>query len=244
MAQTSGFFNSVNNDRLYNAAQISNYFDGILTSGVYQNIGSALQVAQGNGLTIQVLDGRALIDCLWFSNDTFHNITLNTPSANYDRIDTIVIRLDMANRQITLEVLEGIPAPEPTPESLTRNSNIKEYALAYITVPANATEIKQANITDKRSDSSVCGWVGLAIGGGGSTSISLTKTEAVYTTTDSTTQFAVPNSNYSAGAVVMVQNSGMLLTEGDDYTISNGNIVLKSAAPSGRSYTCICISAS
>lgn len=241
---TSGFFNSINGDRRYNAAQISGYFKGILTNGIYQNIGSAFEVAAGNDLTIQVLDGRAYIDGCWAENDAFYNITIPTPSASYSRIDTIVLRLDMTNRNIVLDVLEGIPAPTPTAEALTRNSTIKEYALAYVTVPANATQITNANITDKRSDATVCGWVGLAIGGGGSASVSLTKTEAVYTTTDSTTQFAIPNSNYSTGAIVMVQNAGMLLTEGDEYTISNGNIVLSSAAPSGRSYTCIVISAS
>ena len=34
MAVTSGFFNSVNHDRLYDAEQLSSIFDGIIIDGV------------------------------------------------------------------------------------------------------------------------------------------------------------------------------------------------------------------
>lgn len=39
MAVTYGFFNSVNGDRKYNADQMSSYFDGLVTDGVYEKIG-------------------------------------------------------------------------------------------------------------------------------------------------------------------------------------------------------------
>ena len=52
MSITSGFFNSVNGDRTYNADQMSTYFKGLIGSGVYENVGGALQVLAGiAGLT-------------------------------------------------------------------------------------------------------------------------------------------------------------------------------------------------
>ena len=42
---------------------------------------------------------------------------------------------------------------------MTRNSTTYEMALAYVNVAANATSV---TVTDKRSDSTVCGWVTVA----------------------------------------------------------------------------------
>ena len=41
---TSGFFNSINHDRVYNAEEMSNYFEGLVTSGIYEMIGGAFEV--------------------------------------------------------------------------------------------------------------------------------------------------------------------------------------------------------
>ena len=38
MAVTYGFFSSLNSDRLYNADQMSNYFKGLITNGVYESV--------------------------------------------------------------------------------------------------------------------------------------------------------------------------------------------------------------
>ena len=44
MAVTSGFYNSINGDRTYNAEQMSAIFDGIINDGVLANIGKVFQV--------------------------------------------------------------------------------------------------------------------------------------------------------------------------------------------------------
>lgn len=49
MAFTSGFFNSQNHDRTYNAEQMSAIFDGVITDGVYAGIGSQLTTIAGGG---------------------------------------------------------------------------------------------------------------------------------------------------------------------------------------------------
>lgn len=68
MAITSGFFNSVNGDRVYNAREISMYFDGLISDGVYESVGGKLQVtATGLGMQVTVAAGRAIIDCQWLT---------------------------------------------------------------------------------------------------------------------------------------------------------------------------------
>ena len=44
MTVSSGFFNSVNHDRLYDAEQVSSIFDGIIEDGVCESIGEAFMV--------------------------------------------------------------------------------------------------------------------------------------------------------------------------------------------------------
>ena len=59
MSVTSGFFDSINGDRKYNAEQMSSIFDGIVTDGVFQNIGEAFRVQSVSNhgcLTTQYFD--------------------------------------------------------------------------------------------------------------------------------------------------------------------------------------------
>lgn len=46
MTITSGFFNSRGGDRKYNAEQMSRYFDKLITSGVFPNPSTQLQVVE------------------------------------------------------------------------------------------------------------------------------------------------------------------------------------------------------
>ena len=69
MAITYGFFNSMGGDRTYNADQMSEYFSGLISDGVFENVGDALQVIPGDGMTAKVKTGRAIIKCKWLEND-------------------------------------------------------------------------------------------------------------------------------------------------------------------------------
>ena len=51
MSVSSGFFNSLNGDRKYNAAQMSAIFDGLIIDGVFASIGTAFAVKAAGGLT-------------------------------------------------------------------------------------------------------------------------------------------------------------------------------------------------
>lgn len=161
MAITCGFFNSKNGDRKYNAEQMGRFFDKLITSGVFPNPSTQLQVVAKAGMTINVLPGRAMLDCHWLNNDSNLSLTLAAADVVLNRIDAVVMKLDLTDnaRTITIEVKKGANASNPVAPSMTRNDYVKEYALAYIRVNKLVTSITQAQITDCRADTSVCGWV-------------------------------------------------------------------------------------
>lgn len=161
MAVTYGFFDSINGDRTYNADQISDYFLKLISNGVFATPADAMQVQAASGLTVNVSAGWGFINCKWINNDNNYNIQLDAADATFDRIDRIVMKLDRSSehRYITLEAKKGTPASTPVPPELTRVGDIYELSLAQVAVAANATTITQAEITDERPDTSVCGFV-------------------------------------------------------------------------------------
>lgn len=151
MAITYGFFNSVDGDRKYNAEQMSTYFDGLVSDGIYQSVGGKFYVSAGAGLSVNVSTGRALIECHWLKNDNVLTITLDSADVQNDRKDLIVIKLDYSARTMGIEYISGA-------ESVKNTETVKYLTLAKITVPAGATTITQANIKDIRG-SALCPWV-------------------------------------------------------------------------------------
>lgn len=159
MAVTYGFFNSVNGDRKYNAEQMSEYFRGIVNEGVFQHLDGGLAVTAGTGLAVSVASGRAIIQNRWVQNSDAMTLSISAASETYARKDAVVVRLNYSTRSIEIAVKAGTPAASPVAPSMTRNSTTYEMALAYVNVAANATSV---TITDKRSDSTVCGWATVA----------------------------------------------------------------------------------
>ena len=159
MAVTSGFFNSLNGDRTYNADQMSEYFRGILRDGVVQNYGGGLQVVAGSGMNVNVRTGRAYIDSKWMEADAVEVLSISTAHATLGRYTAIVVHLDASARQMTLEAIDGTPASSPAKPVITSTSTDKYLVLAYVLVPAGSTAITAQNVTDNRANTAECGYV-------------------------------------------------------------------------------------
>lgn len=165
MAITYGFYNAIKQsdgtyDRVYNSEQISNMFEGLVTSGVYESVGDALIVKEKSGLTVEVGTGRIVMsDGKWMRNDAKLDITLAAAHLTLNRWSAIVVRADRTNRTITIVEKAGTPATNPTKPAITVSQTIEEKCLAYVYVGKGVTAITQANITDVRADASLCGWV-------------------------------------------------------------------------------------
>ena len=159
MAITYGFFNSLNGDRTYNADDMSTYFKGLISDGVYENIGGALQVVAGSGMNVNVQTGRAVINSKWIENDAVLTLPITAAHVTLNRYTSVVIHLDMSARTISIITKDGTPATTPAAPALTNGATVKELQLATIYVAAGATSISQANITDTRANNNVCGWI-------------------------------------------------------------------------------------
>ena len=154
-----GFFNSVDGDRKYNADNLSDFFIKLISNGVFPNPSNNLKVVAKSDLTVTVKAGYGFINAKYVNNSSDYDLTLDAADTSNPRIDRIVLRLSTTNRNITLNILKGTPAAEPEAPSLTRSSTVYELALANIAVAANATAITTADITDRRGNSTDCGYV-------------------------------------------------------------------------------------
>lgn len=155
---TYGFFNSVDGDRRYTADQMSNYFKGLISDGVYEGLGSAMVVTAGEGMSVNVGSGRAIIDCKWINLDGSEILDISPASPTQARYTAVVVRMDLTNRTMELATVDGEPAASPEYPDITNTASIKELCLAMVYVPANAVSISQTNIVDKRG-SDLCLWV-------------------------------------------------------------------------------------
>lgn len=158
MAITSGFFDSVDHDRVYNAEQMSTYFDGLVSDGVYENVGDRFLVSPSSStMAVSVGSGRAIIKCRWIKNDDTAILTLDPADASLNRIDAIVLRLDTSARSITLTVKKGTAVSgQPSLPAITRTETVYELYLASVLIQKGAAS--PTAVTDLRP-STYCGWV-------------------------------------------------------------------------------------
>ena len=150
------FWNSQNGDRVYDANDFSEWLKKFYTTGVFNG---DLKVTAAGGMTVSVSSGYVNIEgkVKFFSTPT--TLTLATASGTYGRIDTVVAECNYTDREIKLKVVTGTYSISPTATAPVRTAAAYQLVLAEIDVPAGATEITQKNITDMRTDSSVCGLV-------------------------------------------------------------------------------------
>ncbi|MDQ7119174.1 hypothetical protein RCG39_08115 [Lactococcus petauri] len=152
MTQYSFPWDDVNGDRLYGANDFMRYFAAFLKTGVVMSFKDGLRVRSAqNGMNIQVGAGSAVISGGSYVNDETIGIQINVASSVQDRTDSIVLRMDKNARDTYLYY-------KPSDTTVTRNDIIFELQLAKISVKTNAVQITDADITDMRSDSTVCGW--------------------------------------------------------------------------------------
>ena len=159
MSVTSGFFNSVNGDRKYDAEQMSQLFDGLISDGVFATYGEAFAVTPGNGLQVVVASGRAWFDHVWVLNDG--PLMIDIPENTFDRGFTcygIVIdvdrRSDVRSASIVRVgspnyVIEGssyTASDLPVYLDVVSDNERKQYLIACIVVKPGDTTISAENI--------------------------------------------------------------------------------------------------
>ena len=149
MSVSSGFFNSLNGDRKYNAAQMSAIFDGLILDGVFASIGTAFAVKAAGGLTVNVGIGKAWFDHTWTVNDSILPMTAPEAEVLLDRIDAVVLEVNGTEsvRENTIKFVKGNPSSAPSRPTLTNEGNVHQYPLCYIYRKYGTAVINQADIT-------------------------------------------------------------------------------------------------
>lgn len=160
MAEKYSFFDSIDRDRAYYAADWALHMSKYFTNGIFDN---GLQVVANEGMNIAVNSGDANINGYRYNNDSQKVISVANADGTLNRIDNIIVRLDIPNRQITTEIVTGTFAEKAVAPLLTRGTSIYELRIAKISIPAGTTEITADLITDTRFNDNDCGNVICAV---------------------------------------------------------------------------------
>lgn len=157
----SGFFNSVNGDRKYNADDMSSYYEGIISRGVLQNYEGKFAVTSDSGMEINMKTGKAYFSNGKYAiNDKVRAFTIDPSDVLFNRIDRVVLKCDKNNaRKSILYVKKGALATNPVPPTLENSDSIEEMSLAQVRVNKLVNSISQKDITDERTNNDVCGFI-------------------------------------------------------------------------------------
>jgi hypothetical protein len=159
MTMKSGIFDSVNGDRRYKSEDFAQYFATFIENGVFPNPSSGFQVIENGDMTVKLAAGQAWINGYYITNDDNYNLTIEVADGVLNRIDRVVLQLNYLNREITPIVKKGTFASSPVAPALQRDADAYEIALADVYIGAGVLNITQANITDTRLDTYLCGIV-------------------------------------------------------------------------------------
>lgn len=150
MTVTCGFFNGA--DRAANATDVCSIFDGLISDGIYDTIGTAFAVTAAGGNFLNLGPGRAWFNHTWTKNDA--TVVYEAPAAELllHRWDRMVLEVDHSDavRTNRIFILTGTPSSTPVVPSLSNGPLKFQYGLAKIYRAAGSTSIAQIDITPEQ----------------------------------------------------------------------------------------------
>lgn len=146
----SGFFNG---DQEYGQEEFNRYFDNIYESGVSVNDNNTMTLGVAATATgVQVADGFSIIKGFYLYNNSVKAINI-TRDTNYNRLDRIVVRLNLNTSKASIELKQGVASSNPQVPILQRDNFIYELSLAQVLTPRTGSFI----VTDERYRQELCG---------------------------------------------------------------------------------------
>lgn len=113
----SGFYNSVDNDRLYNAEDMNRPYRRLVSNGVFATPNGTpstdLQViGDCKAMKVTVKSGQGIFGDKWFENPSDLSITVPVNTTLLPRIDSVIIQIDnrQSGRVRSVVYRTGIPA--------------------------------------------------------------------------------------------------------------------------------------
>lgn len=142
-----GFFNSIDNDRRYNADDITKFLSGVISDGIYRNYLDSFATSAVSGMTIAVSSGKGMILGRYILNTDTLNLIVADNNESYTRYDAVVIACDLAARECSIYIKEGT---SDSNVSMINTDNYKEIPLYTIMVSPGASSIDNNALTDVR----------------------------------------------------------------------------------------------
>ncbi len=132
------------------------------SNGVFFGYRNALAVSErgaGADRSVDVAIGAALIgdgnSNVFYNSSAIENLSIAVNDSGADRIDTIVVELDLTqpagSDTCVLKVVQGTPAGPPTAPTLTQTETLYQLPLADVAADDGFTSIVDADITDRRT---------------------------------------------------------------------------------------------
>ena len=103
--------------------------------------------------------GKAWINGYYYENDSELVLNIEPADGVLHRIDRVVLRLDLIEREITVKIKQGTFSSNPVAEKIDRNVDVYELALVDINIQNGAISIVNSNINDLRLNTDLCGIV-------------------------------------------------------------------------------------
>lgn len=247
MAQSSGFFDALENngvyDRTYSAADYCDNLAAVIKTGVVKdsvNTNNDLAVSANNDMSVAVAPGRAWINGHYYYNDTELELDIATAPVTNSRIDRVVLRLDTstATRSIVAAVKTGSAAATPTPPELTREGDIYEICLANIIVNNGISAMTSGEIIDTRNDNNVCGWAA-SVSPAVLTLLQQFVWNETLTAAAQTVAFNIPQYRTDVAQIINVYTNGVLEVAGVDYTLNENIITFTNEKAAGTEITVV-----
>ncbi|NYV66185.1 hypothetical protein HYI36_13005 [Bacillus sp. Gen3] len=171
MAENFSFFDPVEVapgvwDREYFAQQFTDYFRRLVTTGVMKGESGELKVStEGNSMITTLNTGVAYVVGRSYENTSPLSHTHDTEVLGKNRIDRIVVRLDLRteSRFVKSFIKKGVASTSPVPPDLQRDQFIYEISLAQVKVIGGQTYINANDVVDERGKTDICPWAGSKI---------------------------------------------------------------------------------
>lgn len=146
-------------DRAVTSAPLRKLIKKMFSDGVLPNPSTNMRVAAGNGMSVVVYPGFACCNGCMKLEESQRTLAVQASNTNYDRIDTVVLRLNDndSERICDFYILEGTPATSPVRPTLTRSESVWELGLADLFIAKNSTAVSNQRITDTRYETARCG---------------------------------------------------------------------------------------
>ena len=148
MTVVSGFYNSVNGDRKYDAEAFGRLFEGVIRDGVFLSVGDQFKVSLDSGMRLRIGTGKAWCIRTWAYNDQPVTTTLADADQSEDRIDLVCLEFDRRDnvRNTDIRVVKGEPRYDPVRPVYIKEADRVQLPLAFVTIRAKAKSIVPTDI--------------------------------------------------------------------------------------------------